>query len=291
MSLALAPRARGPIAQAAGRPDPGGAAWAVAGQSYQIEHGTVTGRCRRRLVLQRRDIGDRGGGPGSGSAALASGTPGSTTIGDMPVTTRRVLLAKPRGYCAGVDRAVQAVEMALERYGAPVYVRKQIVHNTHVVRDAGRARRDLRGGGRRGARGRGRRLLRARGITAGARGGRSAAACGPSTPPARWSPRCTTRPGGSRPRTTTSCSSATRAMRKSSAPPARRPAASTWWTGRTAAPTSRSATRPRWPGCPRPRCRWTRPCRPWPRCASASRCWPTRPVTTSATPPRTASPR
>jgi len=51
----------------------------------------------------------------------------------MPVTTRRVLLAKPRGYCAGVDRAVQAVEVALEVYGAPVYVRKQIVHNTHVV--------------------------------------------------------------------------------------------------------------------------------------------------------------
>src|SRR6266480_2244753 len=45
----------------------------------------------------------------------------------------RVLLAKPRGYCAGVDRAVQTVEKALERYGAPVYVRKQIVHNTHVV--------------------------------------------------------------------------------------------------------------------------------------------------------------
>jgi 4-hydroxy-3-methylbut-2-en-1-yl diphosphate reductase len=49
--------------------------------------------------------------------------------------TRRVLLAKPRGYCAGVDRAVQTVEKALERYGAPVYVRKQIVHNTHVVRE------------------------------------------------------------------------------------------------------------------------------------------------------------
>jgi 4-hydroxy-3-methylbut-2-enyl diphosphate reductase len=48
-------------------------------------------------------------------------------------TPRRVLLAKPRGYCAGVDRAVQAVEMALDRYGAPVYVRRQIVHNTHVV--------------------------------------------------------------------------------------------------------------------------------------------------------------
>jgi 4-hydroxy-3-methylbut-2-enyl diphosphate reductase len=52
----------------------------------------------------------------------------------MSVTTRRVLLAKPRGYCAGVDRAVQTVEMAIERYGTPVYVRKQIVHNLHVVR-------------------------------------------------------------------------------------------------------------------------------------------------------------
>ena len=47
---------------------------------------------------------------------------------------RRVLLASPRGYCAGVDRAVQAVERALEIHGAPVYVRKQIVHNSHVVR-------------------------------------------------------------------------------------------------------------------------------------------------------------
>ncbi|PZG51433.1 4-hydroxy-3-methylbut-2-enyl diphosphate reductase [Spongiactinospora gelatinilytica] len=47
---------------------------------------------------------------------------------------RRVLVAKPRGYCAGVDRAVEAVEKALEQYGAPIYVRKQIVHNTHVVK-------------------------------------------------------------------------------------------------------------------------------------------------------------
>ena len=45
----------------------------------------------------------------------------------------RVLLAKPRGYCAGVDRAVQTVEHTLELYGPPVYVRKQIVHNLHVV--------------------------------------------------------------------------------------------------------------------------------------------------------------
>ncbi|WP_435829176.1 4-hydroxy-3-methylbut-2-enyl diphosphate reductase [Actinocatenispora sera] len=47
--------------------------------------------------------------------------------------TKRVLLARPRGYCAGVDRAVETVERALELYGAPIYVRKQIVHNKHVV--------------------------------------------------------------------------------------------------------------------------------------------------------------
>ena len=53
---------------------------------------------------------------------------------DNPVDgPKRVLLAAPRGYCAGVDRAVIAVEKALEQYGAPVYVRKQIVHNVHVV--------------------------------------------------------------------------------------------------------------------------------------------------------------
>jgi 4-hydroxy-3-methylbut-2-enyl diphosphate reductase len=47
--------------------------------------------------------------------------------------TKRILLAAPRGYCAGVDRAVVTVEKALELYGPPVYVRKQIVHNKHVV--------------------------------------------------------------------------------------------------------------------------------------------------------------
>ncbi len=51
----------------------------------------------------------------------------------MPSTGKRVLLAAPRGYCAGVDRAVITVEKALDTYGAPVYVRKQIVHNKHVV--------------------------------------------------------------------------------------------------------------------------------------------------------------
>jgi 4-hydroxy-3-methylbut-2-enyl diphosphate reductase len=50
-----------------------------------------------------------------------------------PSVGKKVLLASPRGYCAGVDRAVIAVEKALDHYGAPVYVRKQIVHNKHVV--------------------------------------------------------------------------------------------------------------------------------------------------------------
>jgi 4-hydroxy-3-methylbut-2-enyl diphosphate reductase len=53
----------------------------------------------------------------------------------VPNTVRKILLAAPRGYCAGVDRAVQTVQRALEQHGAPVYVRKQIVHNKHVVED------------------------------------------------------------------------------------------------------------------------------------------------------------
>ena len=58
----------------------------------------------------------------------------SGRLKDLPVDgAKKVLLAAPRGYCAGVDRAVVAVEKALTRYGAPVYVRKQIVHNVHVV--------------------------------------------------------------------------------------------------------------------------------------------------------------
>ncbi|HEY2355391.1 MAG TPA: 4-hydroxy-3-methylbut-2-enyl diphosphate reductase [Gaiellaceae bacterium] len=48
---------------------------------------------------------------------------------------KRLLLASPRGYCAGVERAVETVERAIALYGSPVYVRKQIVHNSHVVRD------------------------------------------------------------------------------------------------------------------------------------------------------------
>jgi 4-hydroxy-3-methylbut-2-enyl diphosphate reductase len=65
---------------------------------------------------------------------MPGSAPRRAPLRDEPVAgVKRVVLAAPRGYCAGVDRAVIAVEKALERYGAPVYVRKQIVHNIHVV--------------------------------------------------------------------------------------------------------------------------------------------------------------
>ena len=61
------------------------------------------------------------------------GMPGATSSVADRAGGRRVLLAEPRGYCAGVDRAVETVERALEKHGAPVYVRHEIVHNRHVV--------------------------------------------------------------------------------------------------------------------------------------------------------------
>ena len=65
----------------------------------------------------------------------------------------QVLLAKPRGFCAGVDRAIDIVERALALYGAPIYVRHEVVHNKFVVEDLKSERRDIRRGARRGARG------------------------------------------------------------------------------------------------------------------------------------------
>ncbi len=78
-------------------------------------------------------------GQGMGRGWALPGT--SITMGHMstPTTeatadTKKVYLAAPRGYCAGVDRAVESVEKALEKHGAPLYVRKEIVHNKHVVK-------------------------------------------------------------------------------------------------------------------------------------------------------------
>ncbi|HEV3170134.1 MAG TPA: 4-hydroxy-3-methylbut-2-enyl diphosphate reductase [Actinocrinis sp.] len=67
------------------------------------------------------------------TASGSAQAPAATPFQPAAPQRKRVLLAAPRGYCAGVDRAVLAVEKALEQYGAPVYVRKQIVHNKHVV--------------------------------------------------------------------------------------------------------------------------------------------------------------
>ncbi|MCW2818112.1 MAG: ispH, partial [Marmoricola sp.] len=64
---------------------------------------------------------------------MSSSDLGTPRFLDPQQAERAVLLAAPRGYCAGVDRAVITVEKALDLYGAPVYVRKQIVHNKHVV--------------------------------------------------------------------------------------------------------------------------------------------------------------
>ena len=202
-----------------------------------------------------------------------------------------MLLAAPRGYCAGVDRAVITVEKALDLYGAPVYVRKQIVHNKHVVADlesrgaifveeldevpegatvvfsahgvspevhaqaAERAaeddRRDLPAGDQGAPRGEAVRRRRLRHPADRPRGPR----------------------GGRGHR-----------RRGARAHPARRRAPAT-------SPASWSATRRRSPGSRRPRCRSTRRWRRSPRSASGSRCCSTRRATTSATPPRTASSR
>jgi 4-hydroxy-3-methylbut-2-en-1-yl diphosphate reductase len=71
--------------------------------------------------------------PGGTAATLR---PGVASTSEQSISgPSRVLLAAPRGYCAGVDRAVETVEHALDLFGAPVYVRKEIVHNKHVVQE------------------------------------------------------------------------------------------------------------------------------------------------------------
>ncbi len=95
----------------------------------------------------------------------------------------RVVLAQPRGFCAGVVRAIDIVERALEKYGEPVYVRHEIVHNKHVVDTLKNKGRALRRGAGRGARRRGHRVQRP---WRAAGGGQGRAGAGPSP--------CSTRP-------------------------------------------------------------------------------------------------
>ncbi len=75
---------------------------------------------------------------------------------------KKIFLLKPRGFCAGVVRAIDVVKIALDLYGPPVYVRKEIVHNKHVVDELREAGRHFRGGAGRSAGGRARHFQRAR---------------------------------------------------------------------------------------------------------------------------------
>ena len=184
----------------------------------------------------------RGRVPG-GLAALRSLRLAGPALGRWAAACgpRQVLLAGPRSFCAGVERAIEIVERVLDRHGRPVYVRKQIVHNTPRGDRPGAATArssstsstrcptarpwcSPRTGCRR------RCATRPRG-----------AASGRSTRPARWWPRCTPRRAGSPPRATRWCSSGTPGTRRSRARSARRRRPSTLV--ETAEPT--------WPGCSR----------------------------------------
>ena len=122
--------------------------------------------------------------------------------------SKRVLLAAPRSFCAGVDRAIEIVERLLEQHGAPVYVRHHIVHNDHVVRRLERlgavfveSEDDIPPGEIC--------VLSAHGVSPAVKESCEAAACASSTPSARSSRRCTRRPAGTPTRATSSRSSAT----------------------------------------------------------------------------------
>ena len=132
----------------------------------------------------------------------------------------RVLLAAPRGYCAGVDRAVQAVEQALDLYGPPVYVRKEIVHNKHVVEQLAKRgaifveeETEVPEGALV--------VFSAHGVAPSVHANAAAGSSAPSTRPARWSPRSTSRRASSPSAATRWSSSATRATRRSRAPRAK----------------------------------------------------------------------
>ena len=199
----------------------------------------------------------RTGGPRRRPAVSPGRSP---TMGLMPEPTRRVLLAKPRGYCAGstgrcrpssrrwsttarrstcASRSCTTCTWSatLEERGAIFVEETDEVPEGAIV------------------------VFSAHGVApAGPRGGRRTAACARSTPPARWSPRCTTRPGGS-PREDYDIllighEGHEEVVGTTGEAPDAHPR---WSTARTTATASRSATRRRSPGCRRPRCRSTRP--------------------------------
>ena len=109
------------------------------------------------------------------------------SITDTTLAEAEILLAQPRGFCAGVDRAIEIVERALELFGAPIYVRHEIVHNAYVVDDLRKPR--ARSSSRSWTRCRPAHaglLQRARRVARRCATRRQRAASASSTPPARW---------------------------------------------------------------------------------------------------------
>ena len=113
---------------------------------------------------------------------------------EAPKPPLKVLLCSPRGFCAGVVRAIDTVERALARYGAPVYVRHEIVHNRYVV-DSLKAKGAIFVEELDEIPDTGAPVISPRAASQiDSRGGAKGATCLRSTPPVRWSPRCTARP-------------------------------------------------------------------------------------------------
>ena len=173
----------------------------------------------------------------------------------------RILLAAPRGYCAGVDRAVDVVEKALELYGAPVYVRKEIVHNKFVVESLTKRGAIF--------------VQETDEVPEGARVVFSAHGVSPAVHEAAATRHLAT--------IDATCPLVTKVHRE-----AVRFAQADHDIIPTRLTTLSCVTLRASCGFPRPRSPSTRPARPWTACASASRSSSTRRRTTSATPPRTA---
>src|SRR5207248_305886 len=112
---------------------------AAAGRARALEGAAVAaaGLARPLAVVRAIVDGDPRTRPGASARAWRTLARAGTVLAEWAaaVRPRRVVLGAPRASCAGVERAIEIVERALERHGPPLYVRKQIVHNTHVVAD------------------------------------------------------------------------------------------------------------------------------------------------------------
>src|SRR5436190_5650531 len=114
----------GPAARTKGArvpPRRGSAGARPAASSARSTAGTPAARRRRNLPPAGRPAGDR--------------MPEPMIPEGAPLPLQKILLAAPRGFCAGVVRAIEIVDLALDCFEGPVYVRREIVHNRHVVRD------------------------------------------------------------------------------------------------------------------------------------------------------------